>query len=116
MPTYRACPLAQGRLFPKEEFGNGWGLSAQADAAGYACRPAAKFETLEEYLSVEVVIYGPQGLVYPLAIGLTPHIASAFEVTRDAETGEIDYAIGAFISQDDLNIIRHRLIQLAESA
>lgn len=49
----------EDRLFPPFTFDNGWSLSAQADKAGYACAPRERLEHLEDYDSLECVIYGP---------------------------------------------------------
>lgn len=91
-----------GRLFPSETFPNGWRISAQADAAGYACAPKQRLDALEDYDSVEVVIYGPENWpVDPRRLGLPDAIAENF--TR-LEHGTP--ALGLFVTPFELEAIR----------
>lgn len=109
--TRRTHPEAPGRLFPSEEFGGGWSLSAQGDAVGYRCRPAARLDSLESYEAVEVVLYSPDGLLDPSAIGLPEDVAAKFGVGRAG--GEVEWQVGSFLTQDDLNAVRLRMAELA---
>jgi hypothetical protein len=79
----------EGRLFPHTIYDNGWSVSAQADRVGYQCSPQRRFDTLEQYETVEVVVYGPEHWpVDPKRIGLPEGIVAKFtEVGRGPAIG-----------------------------
>lgn len=88
-----------GHLFPAFEFENGWRVSAQADVSGYQCSPRERLDVLEEYETVEVVIYGPSGhAVDGYAAGLPVYLAKKFSLS------ESNYA-GAHITMVELSIL-----------
>lgn len=87
-----------GHLFPARHFPGGWSVSIQADKAGYACSPRSSLETLEEYTSVEVALYGPfPHTVDVKALGLPADIVSKF---LDVEDGHP--CIGAHLKWDEV--------------
>lgn len=82
MRSYRTW---EGRLFPPMVFPNGWALSIQGDAAGYACRPRARLDVLQEYEEVEVVVYTKdQGFVAPDSLGLSEGLLAKFSPACEA--------------------------------
>jgi hypothetical protein len=102
MPTARTCELAPGRLFPSEDFGNGWQMSAQADV-GYQCEPRKFLPHLEDYESVEVKIDGPHGmLVDPTTLGLPEAIAAKF---TPLDTSHCP-SLGCCITHAELAVLR----------
>lgn len=77
--------LEGGRLFPAETFANGWSLSIQADKIGYACSPRERYDTIEEYETVEIIIYGPPNYRTRLTdFGLSTELQERF-VGHEAE-------------------------------
>lgn len=92
----------EGRLFPAEDFGQGWSLSLQGDKAGYACAPRERLEHLEDYDQLEGVIYGPGDAPVSIAdLGLPARTAAKFE-----ETYSGGVAVGAKLTWDDINEIK----------
>jgi hypothetical protein len=95
------------RLFPETTWDHGWSLSLQADRTGYQCAPHERFETLEEYTSVEGVIYGPfGGDVDPLTLDLPEHVANKFvplEMTSPS--------IGCKLTWDDVEAIKQAILR-----
>ncbi|MTH94691.1 hypothetical protein [Roseibium sp. RKSG952] len=74
-------------------------MSAQADHAGYRCSPARRLDTLEEYDTVEVVIYGPfQMAVDPTTMEIPGDVLAKF--TSPEEDG---VAIGCYLTMDDIS-------------
>lgn len=90
------------RLFPAEDFGQGWSLSLQGDKAGYACVPRERLEHLEDYEQLEGVIYGPGDAPVSIAdLGLPARTAKKFE---ESHSGGV--AVGAKLTWDDINEIK----------
>jgi len=107
MPTFRTHEEAPGRLFPSLTWDNGWSLSLQADAAGYACTPRARLETLEDYEAVEGVIYGPFAqCVDPRMLGLPRRVVAKFTPLEDG----FSPAIGQNLTRSDIEAITACLI------
>lgn len=107
MPTFRTHEEAPGRLFPPLTWDNGWSLSLQADAAGYACTPRACLETLEAYEAVEGVIYGPFAqCVDPTMIGLPLRVEAKFTLLEDG----FSPSIGQNLNRSDIEAITACLI------
>jgi hypothetical protein len=74
-------------------------MSVQADYAGYRCSPARRLDTLEEYDTVEVVIYGPfQMAVDPSTMDIPEDVLAKF--TRPEQDG---VAIGCHLTSDDVS-------------
>lgn len=96
------------KLFPSLVWDHGWKLSLQADRSGYACSPTEAFDNIDDYDTVEAVLYGPfVQNVDPLTLELPAEVASKFSVvTSDGP------AIGRFISKSDLEAIK-TAIQMA---
>lgn len=67
------------RLFPAKTWDHGWSLSLQGDKHGYRCEPGEHLQFLEDYASLEVVIYGPFGMeVDPTTMGIPEHVVAKF--------------------------------------
>jgi len=95
------------RLFPSVTWDHGWSLSLQADRVGYQCSPAERFETLEEYTSVEGVIYGPfAGSVDPRTLDLPEHVANKFLPLEMASP-----SIGCNLTWDDVEEIKQAILR-----
>jgi len=109
MPTTRSQPEAEGRLFPAEEIA-GWQISAQADYAGYSCKPRETLPHLEDYEEVEVKLGAPHGLpVDPTTLGLPPEIVAKFRRLSDDD----GLHLGHNITQAELRQIRIAVMRAA---
>lgn len=105
MATYRT--EADGRLFPSKDWDHGWRMSAQADTAGYQCSPNKCLNTLEEYDTVEVVLYGPFRMdVDPTTLDLPLHVLAKF---TDLESNGV--AIGCHLTKEDLEHVETAVLR-----
>jgi hypothetical protein len=103
MRTERTHDGAPGRLFPAITWDAGWSLSLQADKAGYACRPRARLDALEDYEAVEAVIHGPfAGPVDPAALGLPADLAAKFSRLEPGDA----VSIGSLLDAGDIARLR----------
>ena len=106
MVTRRTAKDVEGRLFPHEEFPNGWALSLQADNLGYACSPKERLDVLEDYATVEARITGPfPHEVDPRTIGLPAEVAEKF--TDIYESG---VALGLNMTWADVEALRKAIL------
>jgi hypothetical protein len=100
----------EGRLFPSRQLPGGWSISIQADKYGYACSPRAFLETIEEYQSVEVAVYGPFPHVVDVnALDLPPAIRDKFPAIEDGHA-----CIGAHLSWSDVETLEATLVAAAD--
>lgn len=106
MVTRRTAKDAEGRLFPHEEFPNGWTLSLQADDLGYACSPKERLDVLEGYATVEARITGPfPHEVDPRTIGLPDEVADKF---TDLYASGV--SLGLDLTWEDVEILRKAIL------
>jgi hypothetical protein len=95
-----------GRLFPAITWDHGWSLSLQADKSGYQCEPKEHLWTLEEYASVECVIYGPfVGSVDPYAMDLPDEVANKFVPLEVSSP-----SIGCKLTWGDVELVKQAIL------
>lgn len=103
MAVSRSDPGAPGRLFPPLTWDSGWSLSLQADAAGHACTPRARLDSLEAYEAVEALIRGPfPEPVDPSTLGLPGNLLVKFTPL----TSDSGPSLGCNLTRDDVAILR----------
>lgn len=103
MPTKRI----NGRLFPAITWDHGWSLSLQGDKNGYHCEPKERLETLEEYTSLECVIYGPFNEdVDPSTLDLPETVVRKFVPIEMSAP-----SIGVMLTWGDIEIIKRAIQQ-----
>lgn len=91
------------RLFPLFAEVQGWEMSVQADQAGYQCSPKARFSSVEDYDTVEVMIRSP--FEVPPAAPAVETLGHRFEALES--TGSV---IAHNVPVKDLETIKMALI------
>jgi hypothetical protein len=108
MTTKREFEGSEGRLFSVSVPYEGWSISAQADKAGYQCSPKERLPHLEDYVSVEVAIYGPADHRVDLdAFELPSSITEKFDLSESRSAPHL----GCNITLAELEIIKTKVFQ-----
>lgn len=94
------------QIFPPLTWDHGWSLSLQAARYGYASSPSEQFNSIDEYDTVEAVLYGPfPQHVDPRTMDLPKEVAAKFTVAT-ADTP----AIGHHLTKSDIEALKTAIL------
>lgn len=96
------------RLFPSAVWDHGWSLSLQGDKAGYQCSPAERLPHLEDYDTVEGVIYGP--FAAPVDISTLEMPAATQEKFTPLGDGN-GPSIGQHLTKQDIAAVKEAILK-----
>lgn len=118
MPTPAAPKTRRtidGRIFPSREFGP-YALSLQG-GRGWHGEPRTTLDHLEDYETVEAIIYGPGGInptmLHPAEIGLGAEVCRHW---GKPPQDDVDVPVGVKVTWDAVRLIEGRLAALAAAA